>query len=130
MEQHLLRQILLPSRRQLLVYAFVSLFFTAIAAQGFITSFITRLARIDAGLFRLVTRQSISDVLKRLENFTGADLLVIAAFWSIVGLLVYLAAISLLNTLINARNEVVVLTEYTNRGSFSSGLKRSGLHLA
>lgn len=129
MEQHLLRQILLPSWRQLLVYTLVSLFFTAIAAQSIITSVITRLAHIDEGLFRLVARQGISNFLRQLENITGIDLLVITAFWSIVGLVVYLAAISLLNTLISAHNEVVVLTEYTNRGSFSSELKRDGLHM-
>lgn len=47
----------------------------------------------------------------------------IVGFWSAIGLLAYTVVWSLVNVLIEARNEVVLETEYTNRGALWSRLK-------
>jgi hypothetical protein len=72
--------------------------------------------------------------LDKLANFQAAGTAVIVIFWSGVGLAAYTIVWVILNAVIEARNEVVIETEYTNKGLFQQRLKgpliQAGLALA
>lgn len=63
---------------------------------------------------------------EQISSFTGigtVNTLVIILFWSSVGLIAYTAVWFLASSYVNARNEVKVEKEYTNRGQIKSRLR-------
>ncbi len=54
--------------------------------------------------------------LSNLNSFAIVRLTVQGAFWAIVGLCAYVIYLGLINAFVEARNEVVVTTEFTNKG--------------
>ncbi len=106
-----LRQILIPSGLQVLVcntlslILIVSLYFQAIFNRFNVTS-------VEPPNLQ----ESLTTQLTRLNEIAAVRTGVIVLFWSIVGLVAYVAYITIANAVIEARNEVVIEMEYTNRG--------------
>lgn len=72
-------------------------------------------------------------VSNRLTEATKSPIMhtfVIVAFWSAVGLVAYTIVWSMINVLIEARNEVVLETAYTNKATFISRAKTPLVQLA
>ena len=66
---------------------------------------------------------SYKAALATLTNNGLAHTLVIVLFWSLIGLLAYTVVWSIINVSIEARNEVVLQAEYTNRSAIFQRLK-------
>ncbi|MFI5240647.1 MAG: hypothetical protein ACHQUB_02975 [Candidatus Saccharimonadia bacterium] len=54
--------------------------------------------------------------LSQINKLPAAGLVVEALFWGLVGVVGYLAYLGITNTLVEMRNEIVVETQYTNKG--------------
>lgn len=70
------------------------------------------------------------DSLSGVTNSPIIHTAVIVAFWSGVGLVAYTIVWSVINVMIEARNEVVLETEYTNKSAFAQRIRTPLLQLA
>ncbi|MBW3538418.1 hypothetical protein KY386_02910 [Candidatus Parcubacteria bacterium] len=68
--------------------------------------------------------------LARLSTLPFVGTLVIALFWGSIGLAAYLLYLAAHNAVTEARNEVVIETEYTNKGKLQDRLKQPLLQLS
>lgn len=85
------------------------------------------------GTKQLTSALKGSDYRQALANLTNNGLshtVVIVFFWSLIGLLAYTVVWSIINVSIEARNEVVLQTEYTNRSGVANRLKPAFLQIA
>jgi hypothetical protein len=73
---------------------------------------------VSGSLGRAISQVNYGDELSSLTQSPIVHTLVIVGFWSAVGLVAYTIVWSLINVLIEARNEVVLETEYTNKSAF------------
>ena len=120
MTRQQLYQLIVPTPAQLLVYPLLSLMLFILV---FSHSLIHKLTGSDVALSSLSTMNYQAQVAKYLDN-NFVHTLVIILFWSLIGLVSYTAVWLVTNAIINARNEVVVETAYTNKGA-ASGRVRS-----
>lgn len=112
------KDILLPPRLEVLIY-----FILSALTFGFInvTPIINRILSEP-----LTSNISADDYLGSLGFLSEVPLVntaVIVVFWSGVGLVAYTVAWAIINAVIEARNEIVVESEYVNKGSAWSRFK-------
>ncbi|HSX14583.1 MAG TPA: hypothetical protein VLE72_01575 [Candidatus Saccharimonadales bacterium] len=81
------------------------------------------------GLGGILMQVDYSQTLADVTNSSLVHTLVIVLFWSAVGLVAYTVVWSLVNVVIEARNEVVLETEYTNHGAFWGRLRVPAMQL-
>lgn len=126
-----LRQIIVPTPAQIEVCAGLSLGLFIIIYHDLLANrfFGRELAGVSA--LSPYINQSYAIALGQVSGLTATDLIVKAAFFAGVGLIAYIIFLFISNVLIEARNEVVVETEYANKGDFtaqaSKPLKQIGL---
>lgn len=77
-------------------------------------------ARLLTGEVSTYVGQSYTDQLVRLNSVGFVRTGVIALFWALVGLMAYGVYLAVTNAIVEARNEIVIDTEYTNRGAGSN----------
>ncbi len=113
-----LKRLLVPSLSQALGCIGLSLAgFIALYRQEIGNRFGTQ--RISGVLSGTNYRQALANV----TNNGLSHTVVIIFFWSLIGLLAYTVVWSLINVTIEARNEVVLQTEYVNRSGIAGRLK-------
>lgn len=122
-----LKRVLAPTPVQAIVCFLVSL-------VGMVALYREQIWRlIQAGTGSLGAELGAIDYGSGLTSIVQSPILrtaMIVGFWSAVGLLAYTVVWSLVNVLIETRNEVVLETEYTNRGAFVARIKTPLLQLA
>lgn len=125
MELSDLKRIIIPTRYQAIICSAVSL------AVLIISSFETIYGRYISQSFLAAPefKTSFTTQLNRVSQINLVDKFVVIIFWSGLGLLAYTIIWGLVNVMIEARNEVVVETAYTNRSRFLERLSRP-LHQA
>ena len=123
MNQQSVRNLIMPSLRQVLLALILSLLiFLALYSNLIFTRFFSHSFLSDSNLHQ-ISLQPIS----RLSSLRGAGTVTIIVFYSIVGLVVYLIFLGIINVLTEARNEVVIETAYTNRGTVWQRFRKPGL---
>ena len=89
------------------------------------------LHRIRSGSLSAVLKEiGYSNQLASVTNSPIVHTVVIVAFWSAIGLVAYTIVWSLVNVLIEAKNEVVLETAYTNKSAFIQRARTPLLQLA
>lgn len=126
MEKTSLQEIFLPTKLEVLVYFVVGwLIFIFLKIE----LIINRLAA--APLPKEISAEDYLGSLSFLAEFPLINTAVIVIFWSGIGLAAYTLVWAIINAFIEARNEIVVESEYVNKGRFwsrfQSPLLKSGL---
>jgi hypothetical protein len=75
-------------------------------------------------------RESYLSQLNRISNLQLTDVLIKGLFWAGLGLVAYLVFLFISNIVIEARNQVVVETEYTNQERLENRLRKPLLQVA
>lgn len=116
-----LLQLLIPTVNQVLVSVALALVIHVFVLQSLVVPQIFKdsFESVKSG----IGSQGLSGLAK-IGSIPGVNLVVEGLFAAIAGLCGYLIYLALSNALIEARNEVVVDTQYTNRGHVSRGLRR------
>jgi hypothetical protein len=70
--------------------------------------------------------QSFHSGLAILDNYSFVQTGVQVAFWALVGIACYIIYLAITDAIIETRNEVVIDTEYANRGTMASWLHHYG----
>jgi hypothetical protein len=113
-----LLKVFIPTSAQLAVCALLAFVIEALVFQSIIVARFftpTNLSPfLDAG-------KQIQ--LSHLNSFAIVRLFVQGAFWAVVGLCAYIIYLGLVNAVVEARNEVVVSTEFANKGKSVGLLK-------
>lgn len=119
MENISVKALLLPSRLELVVYTvFSAIFYVFINIGRIIDRFASEpLPR------EIITPEDYLGTLGFITKYPAVNTAVIVIFWSGVGLLAYTIVWALINAFIEARNEIVVETEYVNKGRLIDRLK-------
>ncbi len=111
MEDRSWLDLLLPTPLGLVIYALITVFiFGAIN----IASIINRL--FGQAVFKGLGAGDYLGLLTGLSNYPIINTIVIVIFWGGVGLIAYTIVWALINAFIEARNEIVVESEYANKG--------------
>lgn len=112
-----LKNLLIPTRGQIIVCAAIA---TVLFGFTFRDVLVGRLLnrQISTGLTDVSPYLSTSYAIQlgHVSSLALTDFLVKAVFWAGVGLIAYIIFLAISNAVIEARNEVVVEAEYTNRG--------------
>ncbi len=111
-------KLLIPTVRQALVSLALSLSILALVFQSLI---LPHLVGDNALSPYLDSGKQIS--LAGLNQFSFVRIGVEGLFWAIVGLCAYLVYLGLINAVVEARNEVILTTEFANKGSFSTWVR-------
>lgn len=113
MEETPVKNIFVPPRVEVIIYMLLSIF-----TFGFI-NIGTIINRFSAEPLTplVVSADDYLGTLGFLSEIPLVNTLVIVVFWSGVGLVAYTVAWVLINAVIEARNEIVVESEYVNKGS-------------
>ena len=120
-----LRQVLLPTFGQALGSLTASLLLIGVLYHNEI------LQRIENGSGTLPLNQiHYGSILAGVSDSPIIHFAVIFAFWGGVGLVAYTIVWSMINVMIEARNEVVLETEYTNKSALAQRLRTPLLQLA
>ena len=111
-------RVVLPTKLQ----AIISLLLGAgIVAATHIRRFLILIGADDATLKAAGTQ--VHDRFSSLLVSPGAAILTLITFWATIGLLAYLASWSVLNLVIQARNQLTLGTKYVNRGNWRGPLE-------
>jgi hypothetical protein len=121
-----IKQIIIPTPLQAVVSLLIAAVLIAVVYASPIAAFVTHQSNITTD----VLQTSYQTQLANLNQFKGLQTLVTGVFWAAVGLVAYVAYLVLLNAFISLRNEVVVETQYTNKGSVLPQLVRTLTHAA
>jgi hypothetical protein len=120
-----LRKVLLPTAGQALVSLLASIVLIGFLYREQI------LQRIKNGTSaQLINQIGYGNALSRVTNGPIIHTAVIVAFWSGVGLVAYTIVWSFINVMIEARNEVVLETEYTNKAALTQRMRTPLAQLA
>jgi hypothetical protein len=105
--------LIVPTPSQLLLYPVLSaVLFGLIFSQNLMHKFTAK--ELDLSILNGFNYQA--EISRYLDNnFTHT--LVIVLFWGLIGLIAYTLVWLVTNALINARNDIVVETEYANKGA-------------
>ncbi len=117
MHQSRLVKLLIPTTSQLLVCLVLALMLQASVFQSLVLPYFFN---SNSLVPYLDTGKQLG--LSHLNNFAFVRLIVQGAFWAVVGLCAYVIYLGLVNAIVEARNEVVVSTEFANKGKRGSRL--------
>lgn len=107
-------KIIIPSAFQIIVVTLLSTL-TLLTIYG-----PSLFVRVLTGEVNSYVGQSYTDQLVRLNDVSFVRTAVIALFWALVGLMAYGVYLVITNAIVEARNEIVIDTEYANRGAGSN----------
>lgn len=114
-----IKQILKPSLVQLGLYILISIIIFVVSGFGAITDKIKDQARYD----QPIVRSALDSNLAEINNIPYLNIVTIVIFWSMIGLVIYTVFWLGITILTQARNEIVVETDYVNRGSLTDRIK-------
>jgi hypothetical protein len=121
-----LRDILTPSWYQLLVCLFVAVAMLAVASSRILAGFVDSTGLLSGPY----TKQVVDANLSAFSHISAVNIIVIIAFWSVVYLVVYTLFWFITNVLVEARNELIVGTEFANQGNPIDRFKAPFIQLA
>ncbi len=111
--------ILMPTARQALVSLALSLSMLMLVFQSLVLPHL-----LGGNGFAPYLEAGKQQQLVNLNSFSLVRLGVQGLFWAIVGLCAYIIYLGLVNAVVEARNEVVLSTEFANKGSLSKWIKK------
>ena len=111
MEERSWQDLLLPTPLGLVIYAVASTFVFVGINMGMIINRI-----FGQAIFKGLGAGDYLGILSGLTNYPIINTVVIVIFWGGVGLIAYTIVWALINAFIEARNEIVVESEYANKG--------------
>lgn len=114
-----LKKILIPSYSQILLYTLIAVVILVFVSFGAITDKIKHQAHFNEP----VVKQAFETRLSGLNNIPALNIITIVIFWSTIGLIIYTVFWLGITMLTQARNEIVVETDYVNRGSLKDRIK-------
>lgn len=97
-----------------------------LASLSFVATYYVDIVTLLTGqneINETVLRNTLGEQISSFTAIGTVNTLVIVLFWSSVGLIAYTAVWFLASSYVNARNEVKVEKEYTNRGRIQSRLR-------
>lgn len=118
MEEQTWQQLILPKPVELLIYLACSVIILA----GINIEVIVNLVSGEM-VFKNIASNDYFGIFSGLARFPAINTVVIVVFWGGVGLVAYTIVWALINALIEIRNDIVVETEYANKGPFWTRVK-------
>jgi hypothetical protein len=117
------RKLVIPSRGQVLTCA-------GLAVVTLLVIYRNALLQQLLGANQEAAQQSYLQQLAELTKVPFVSTLVIIAFWAVVGLVAYAIYLAISNAIVETRNEVIIDTEYANRGKQPGRFQTVYLQLA
>lgn len=114
-----LKKILIPSYSQILLYTLIAIVILVFVSFGAIADKIKNQAHFNEP----VVKQAFETRLSGLNNIPSLNIITIVVFWSTIGLIIYTVFWLGITMLTQARNEIVVETDYVNRGDLKDRIR-------
>ncbi|HSX48336.1 MAG TPA: hypothetical protein VLF41_02435 [Candidatus Nanoarchaeia archaeon] len=125
MNREQLRQIIIPNSSQIWICLTLSLITLLATFKGLIFSKFFHQTNISSlNGVEPYLQSSYNIQLGKVSQLAATDLIVKAVFFAGIGLIAYVIFLAISNVIIEARNEVVIETEYTNKGQADSRVRR------
>lgn len=118
-----LKALLIPTPNQGLISFIVALLILVVTQGQLIFAALAQQSRVEEEQISYI----ISQWLIELSRVPFAERAAVGLFWAVVASIVYVIAVAFNNAMISARNEVVIETQFTNKGGRKSYLLNSVL---
>lgn len=130
MNREQLRQIFVPTANQVWICLTLSLVTFLVAFRELILSkFFHQGASSSLNVVTPYLEDSYNIQLGHISQLSATDFLVKAVFFAGIGLVAYVVFLAISNVVIEARNEVVIEAEYTNKGQAETRVRRPFLQI-
>ncbi len=118
-----IKALLIPTPNQGLISFVVALFILVVTQGSLIFATLAQQSRVEEEQISYIISQWLID----LSRIPFSERFAVGLFWAIVASIVYVIAVAFNNAMISARNEVVIETQFTNRGGHRSYLLNAAI---
>lgn len=120
-----IRRIIIPTPLQLLACLVIAATIVVAVYQSVVVPRLYQKVSVRPG----DVSQAGVGVLEQLNQYSFVRTAVEVTFWALVGVVCYIIYLGITNAIIDARNEVIIDTEYANRGAMAKHVQRYGKQL-